>query len=137
MVETGHNTYQHCSPTTYRHANSDRRTANFCPNNQLSTQCSPAALSVEPLRSSGTVCHSPSKRHRLSEHFSTTNKNFSVFQQHRHRLTVTGAHTSDYFDVWRATNAAYLLLTYSRSKHGIMTFQVRVHLMFCRSSGKD
>ena len=45
------------------------------------------------------------------QHFSTTPQDSSFLQQHRHRLTVTiRAYDSNFcFDIWRVTNADYLL----------------------------
>jgi len=45
------------------------------------------------------------------QHFSTTPQDSSFLRQHRHRLTVTiRAYDSNFcFDIWRVTNADYLL----------------------------
>jgi len=51
------------------------------------------------------------------QHFSTTPQDSSFLRQHRHRLTVTiRAYDSNFcFDIWRVTNADYLL-TYLNKK---------------------
>jgi len=45
------------------------------------------------------------------QHFSTTPQDSSFLRQHRHRLTITiRAYDSNFcFDIWRVTNADYLL----------------------------
>ena len=91
------------------HVNSDHPTTNCCPSQQT-TQRSPAVRSAQLRLVFGTVyqLHSNSIHY---QHFSTTPQDSSFLRQHRHRLTVTiHAYDSNFcFDIWRVTNADYLL----------------------------